>query len=112
MMFKRIRAFVKGATLGAGAMYLLDPQAGRARRARIRDKLRHHSRVLNDEFEKARRDLSNRAHGLLSQLRLARSRPIDDDILVQRIRSRLGAVVSHPRSIDVEAQYGHAILSG
>ena len=55
--------FVGGA-LGALAMYLLDPQSGRRRRARARDQLVHASRVLNDAGKVTARDAAQRAQGI------------------------------------------------
>jgi hypothetical protein len=49
--------------LGALAMYLLDPQQGRRRRALLQDRLTHARTVL--------RKLSNRAHGVAAEARHA-----------------------------------------
>lgn len=48
--------------LGAAAMYLLDPQAGRRRRAQIRDQLMHAKRLVARRDPGTTRDLSYRAY--------------------------------------------------
>jgi hypothetical protein len=40
------------------------------------------------------------------------SQPIDDRVLVERVRAALGRVVSNPRAIDVDAENGEVILRG
>jgi hypothetical protein len=40
--------------LGALAMYLLDPEHGRRRRARMREQLAHAKRVVNTRLERAK----------------------------------------------------------
>lgn len=99
--------------LGAGLMYLLDPDRGNSRRARIRDQAIGTADAAFDGLDVATRDLSHRAQGLVAGLQ-SRWSPVrvTDPVLVQRVRSRLGRWVSHPRAIDVEATEGRVILRG
>lgn len=60
-----LMTFVKGAALGAGAMYLFDPSRGRTRRARIRDKAVHMWNEAGDAVESKTRDLANRTQGII-----------------------------------------------
>jgi len=57
--------FIKGIAIGAGFMYLFDPDRGRSRRALIRDKAVHYWNEAGDAVESKTRDLSNRAQGLI-----------------------------------------------
>jgi hypothetical protein len=51
--------------------------------------------------------------GLVASLKSRFSRdPVDDRVLAERVRSKLGTVVKHPRSIDVTAENGRVTLSG
>lgn len=59
----RAITFLKGALLGAGFMYLFDPDRGRARRAGIRDAAVHTWNSTGDAVETKMRDLGNRAQG-------------------------------------------------
>jgi uncharacterized membrane protein len=107
-------AAMTGLGLGAGLMYLLDPRAGRRRRAVVRDKLVHGGHVLGDGLRTATRDLSQRLVGLGAQARaLATSDEAPVPVLEARVRSQLGRVVSHPRAIEVRADdEGRVTLSG
>src|SRR5690349_16259261 len=92
--------------IGAGLMYFLDPSRGRRRRALVRDKTRSTWRQLQDTAEKTRTDLTNRARGLIHEARSSFSldaKPVAPGLIVERIRARLGRVVSHPHAISVEA---------
>ena len=102
-----------GAGLGAVAMYYLDPSRGRYRRALLRNQLVHASHKAHRAASVVGRDASNRASGVLARLRSVFdfSQP-DDDVLVQRVRSRLGRVVTHPSAIEVSASDGVVTLSG
>jgi len=102
-----------GAGLGAAAMFLLDPARGKRRRALVRDKLALATRMTGDCIEVTSRDVSNRTRGLISEIksRLSAEQP-DDSVLVDRVRSKLGRVVSHPSAINVTAQNGTVTLSG
>lgn len=101
------------AGLGAGLMYLLDPQGGGRRRALARDKTVSALKKGGDAALKTSRDLGNRTKGLVAEAgsRLRRGE-VDDQVLSDRVRSKLGRVVSHPSAIDVTACDGCVVLSG
>jgi hypothetical protein len=102
-----------GAALGAALMYFLDPDRGRYRRAVLRDKTISTVNRLDDAFQVALRDLRNRAVGMIAELNSwMTDEPVPDDLLVDRVRSNLGRVVSHPKVIDVKVQDGIVTLSG
>jgi len=60
-----------GFGLGAGLMYLLDPNAGRRRRAVLVDKTTSAINTSGEYLDKKRRHLSNKAQGLTAQTRSA-----------------------------------------
>jgi hypothetical protein len=98
---------------GVGAMYLLDPERGRRRRALVRDKAVRLAHETEEAIEMTARDLANRSRGVMHAVgSIVASGTPDDDTLVQRVRSRIGRVVSHPRAIDVACRDGGIVLSG
>ena len=102
-----------GSALGALAMYFLDPQQGRRRRARTRDKAVHAGRVLNEAGRVTARDTVHRARGVWASTRkLFTSEAVSDEVLVGRVRAELGRFVSHSHAIEVSAEGGHVTLSG
>ena len=105
--------FLLGSAIGASAMYFLDPQSGRRRRARTRDQLVHARRRLSAARSVTARDLSHRAQGIAAGTRkLWRAERVADDVLVGRVRAALGRTVSHPHAIEVAAGDGHVMLQG
>lgn len=109
----RPRNLLSLAGLGAVAMYLFDPQRGRRRRAGLRDSVAHTGHVVDDAAGVVRRDAWNRARGLVAELRARLSpRSPDDRTLAERIRARLGFLVSHPGAIDVQVRDGVVTLTG
>ena len=102
-----------GIGLGAGLMYIFDPDRGRRRRATARDAAHHLANAFDDAVGKTSRDLSNRARGLASELNsIFRCEEADDDVVTERIRSKLGRAVSHPHAIQVAVNQGRVTLSG
>jgi uncharacterized membrane protein/osmotically-inducible protein OsmY len=102
-----------GAALGAGLMVLLDPERGRRRRALIRDKATRAAHSVGDAAGTTWRDLSHRAVGVASEARrIARGEKVADEVLVERVRARIGRLVSHPASIEVSAKGGEVTLAG
>jgi hypothetical protein len=82
----RSRDFYRGLVLGLGIMYVLDPDQGRARRARLRAQVARH------------RPLSSHEH--------------PDRSLAGRVRATLARCVSHPGAIHVDSRGGCIALSG
>lgn len=105
---------IGGAALGAGLMYLLDPDMGRRRRTLIRDKMIRTSNVTGRTTGRSQQDLMNRARGIVAetQSRLRRDKTAPDPVIAARVRSELGHAVSHPRAITVTSNDGYVTLSG
>lgn len=99
--------------LGAATMYYFDPSRGRYRRALVRDQVVHQGHKARHGVDVVGRDTRNRTVGFVARLQslLDRGQP-DDVVLVERVRSCLGRMVSHPHSIKVEAKDGVVTLSG
>ncbi len=62
-----IVAFAAGLALGALAMFILDPQQGRRRRALARDKMVRAKHEVSDFVAGTTQDLRNRAYGLAAE---------------------------------------------
>jgi len=102
-----------GAGLGVGAMYYLDPSLGAQRRAHARDQVRRVPRALQDSAAVTARDLKNRTAGFISEARGRLTEgAVEDEVLSGRGRSKLGFLVRHPSSIQVDAHDGLVTLRG
>ena len=101
--------------LGAALMYFCDPQAGRRRRALLRDQCVHFSRKLQEAERVVVRDAAHRAQGLMAEatryIKHEGESP-DDAVLRERVRAALGRAVSHPHAIEVSASQGSVTLRG
>ena len=98
---------------GAGLMYLLDPTAGRRRRALVRDQIVKVRHQIEDASEAARKQAENRAQGIAAETRSRlESSEVDDVTLIARVRSEMGRVLTHARAIDVSASQGRVTLRG
>jgi hypothetical protein len=105
--------FGAGLGIGTAAMYVLDPDRGKRRRALLRDKLVLAQRKTGECIELTARDVSNRARGIATSIQSRfTSDDADDAVLVDRVRSKLGRLVSHPGAIEVAATDGNVTLSG
>ncbi len=101
------------ASTGALLAYLLDPTQGKRRRALVRDKAYSQLKSVQDCAPGIVADVRNRAQGLASRLRLRLARAeVPDDILIERVRARIGREVAHPGSIGVSAASGEVTLTG
>ena len=106
-------ALVGGLGLGAALMYVFDPDRGQRRRALIRDKVDAAAHKMSNAAEKASRDLSNRAYGMVAETKsIFRHEEVSDDVLVDRVRSRLGRIPEHIGALDIDANNGVLTLRG
>jgi uncharacterized membrane protein len=108
-----------GLGIGVGLMYLLDPERGRQRRATARGKAAHVLGAGGTALGRASRDLAHRSRGLAAEAgarlnwRLnPRAEPVEDRVLEDRVRSKMGRFVSHPHAIEVLADDGEVTLAG
>src|ERR1043166_443628 len=110
----RVKLALGGFATGALLMYLSDPDRGKRRRALARDKAVSAWNDFETLLDKARGDVSNRAYGAACGVRAAfgADHPAEGPSLVQRVRSRMGRVVSHPHAIDVTLEDGRIVLYG
>jgi hypothetical protein len=107
-------ALFSGVAIGAGTMFLLDPDRGARRRALIRGKAARAANKTSDGLDALTRDVANRTRGVAANLRgrFDRTTP-DGRKLIERVRAELGRVVSHPRAIDVSVMHdGCVCLTG
>jgi osmotically-inducible protein OsmY len=101
------------AALGAGVMYLLDPQQGRRRRALVRDKMVHYGKRTGRVVERTSRDVANRTRGkaYVTRKRIE-GEEVPDGVLVDRVRAAMGHVIDNPHDVLVSAQGGRVTLAG
>jgi hypothetical protein len=104
---------ITGAAMGVLAMYVLDPEAGRRRRARVRDKFIRLQTQTRRTAGVTARDMKNRTLGVVAEARgFVFGQETDDPALEERVRSHLGFLVRHPSSVEVRATEGRVTLSG
>src|SRR5437773_2679440 len=102
-----------GAAIGAGIMYLVDPDGGRRRRALLRDQLVSAGHKTTDAVGATSRDVTNRARGVVAELRgRLRREHVGDDVLRERVRARIGSVVGHAGAIETHVSDGRVTLRG
>ena len=106
--------FLGGAVVGVALMYFLDPNSGRRRRARTRDKVVHAARLVNEGAKVTARDTVHRAQGAWAEAKrlFNPEEGVGDEALAGRVRAALGRMVSHPHAIEVAAVGGHVSLIG
>lgn len=99
--------------LGAGLMYLFDPDEGNRRRALMRDQFTRLLRKSDDYIEKTARDARNRARGAVAETMAVLSREdVSDWVLAERVRAEIGRVARYSSSIEVSADQGKVTLAG
>lgn len=112
-MMKKTWAGVGGAGVGAALMYLFDPEKGKRRRALLRDKVVHVAHSTGEKLDVKSRDAANRVQGLVARTKsLLTCERVADTVVAERVRSRIGHVVSHPGSIEVAVENGRVTLAG
>ena len=101
------------AAAGAGVMYLLDPDGGRRRRARVRDQLVRAAHRTGDAVDATSRDVGNRARGVVAELRSRLVNvEVSDGVRYERVRARIGSVVGHEGAVDATVSEGRVSLRG
>jgi hypothetical protein len=108
-------AVAAGAALGAGVMYIADPDRGRRRRVLARDRTAAIVRHEGRRIDRARRRSAATVYGWLQRVRYLRRRPepADDQTLTDRILSQAFRDLDVPTGqINVNVEAGVAVLHG
>lgn len=95
-------------------MYFFEPNRRHTRRKLCAEKTVSILAQGEHLVQKKGKDMLNRARGLLAE---ARSRceateHVSDEVLLERVRSRIGHVISEPHSMSITVRGGTVILSG
>lgn len=111
-----MRPVIKGISafgLGAGTMYFFDPRLGPRRRAYVRDKTLHYAKAGAHGLACFANDVLNHTRGWYYEARARlKERPVADDVLIRRVRSKIGRAVTHSHCIVVTAKDHTITLSG
>jgi hypothetical protein len=110
----KLTSLLEGLALGAGLMYLMDPQSGRRRQAMAKDQLQKQMKSKQAAIGVMQRDFMNRSRGMVTQFKAARTKGdiAADEIVCARIRSAMGRCCSHPKSVHCEVHNGEVTLTG
>jgi len=100
--------------VGAGLVYLFDPNRGRARRNWLCDKSVALLRDAGGLARKTGEHLAHRAHGTYARAksRIVSPEPPSDSELVARVRSELGHIVGDMTKVRVSSEEGYITLGG
>jgi osmotically-inducible protein OsmY len=105
---------LSGLFVGSLIGYYFDSISGRKRRAHFRDRLEKSKNEALWYSKSRSRDLANRFKGVVyeSSKMFKTQLKVDDETLVQRVRSAMGRKIRHPKAIDVQAKDGCVTVSG
>ena len=110
---RHLASLIAAAGLGALAMYVLDPQSGRRRVSRARDRTLGLAQEAGDAAGAGWRELRERVSDLSADVRQRLHRDATTDReLEERVRAELGRWVTHPHAVHVRARDGAVVLSG
>jgi hypothetical protein len=114
-ILSRLPLLAAGVAAGALAMFFFDSISGRRRRALVRDKVVGAGHGTAGAVQTQGKRAIDHLKGFFFTRRLdrvTRSEPQSDQQLHDRIRARLGRIVSHPKSVHVEVNHRHVSLTG
>lgn len=107
------RFSIMSAAVGAGLMFLLDPDKGKRRRALIRDQLTHFKHKMTGVINAKTQDARNRGLGLIARSRrVFEADKVSEDALAAKVRRVVQEKVSDPGAIETQVENGRVILSG
>ncbi len=102
-----------GAAAGAAAFYFLDREKGHQRRATVGKTTERLAQAIAEGAALGVRDAQHRLTGMAKHAWFSfRREHLDDRVLVERIRSRMGRILSHPHKIHVASDNGTVTLWG
>jgi len=108
-----VAVYLRAAALGAAAMYLLDHDRGRRRRAVARDRTNRALRAASRRMGVSILSVRQRLKGLQARARRTVDfSEVSDATLAARVRASLGRVVSHAHAVHIDVRQGCVTLAG
>ena len=99
--------------LGAGIAYFFDPKQGENRREVLRERANDLVHQLDESIYTVVEDSRDKTRGMLSEWTAKLSSQDNPDwVLAERVRSALGRLTPHSRSVRVRAEDGRIHLNG
>ena len=107
-------ALAAGLGLGAGLMYLCDPDRGRSRRSKLKGEASGLLHRGEGRVEKHGKDLLNRVRGFAVKVaeEIAPQEQPTDELLLERIRGKMGHILANPHGVHVRVENGVVTLEG
>jgi len=107
-------ALLLGLGAGVALMFFLDPATGRRRRAVAQEKSTHYARHAAHTRDALARRVLGHIRGAIAAIRheVEPEETVEDAVLLERVRSAMGHVVSDPRHVDIRVRCGTVILKG
>lgn len=98
--------------VGAGLMFMLDPDRGKQRRTVLRETVDRTARKTAHEIGAASRNVGTKIKDLGTSAKTSFNRHPADDVLLKRVGAAIGKVLANPRLIGVTITEGLTTLTG
>lgn len=105
-------ALLSGTAAAAATFYFLEGERGEQRRTAVSRKVRRLAASVAEMAGRYASDVQHRLQGVARDAWYSPSRPPDDRVLEERIRSRMGRIVARPHGIHVASERGAVTLWG
>lgn len=112
-MNRQLRKMIVGTLGSAALMYLMDPEKGNERRAKLRDQFTKFMNQATVKTESLIEQISDRAQGAAAEVKQQLSTDeVSDEVMVARVRSAMGHVLTNAHEVEVMANQGLITLTG
>jgi uncharacterized membrane protein len=105
-------AVLGGLGVTAASIYLFDPKCGRKRRTALAKAGRRFANAVEEEATRSWKDTAHQLQGVVARLSRLREETPSDETITERVRARMGRIVSHPHKIKVASDHGLVTLWG
>jgi osmotically-inducible protein OsmY len=111
---RKLTSFGLAAALGAAVAYILDPDRGRSRRAKLADQAAARARDAAGTVKAKAEYQKGVAKGLIHEAAdvFSPEEPVDDDILLQKVKSEALGYWPDSKDIEVDITNGMVRVSG
>lgn len=97
--------------IGAGLMYIFDPDIGKRRRAAVRNGMKNSVTKTTEAIKNGTRELKESAREVVSGIKHKFTAGSDEKLAVE-IRDAITAVVTNPDSVEITVDNGFITLTG